>query len=70
MRTGLSQIDELAPQVDLLRKIVDTMGLLGLAGLKYVVHEQSFILQAIVDGLARPEWVMEIDVIAVIPDTP
>jgi enamine deaminase RidA (YjgF/YER057c/UK114 family) len=24
----------------------------------------------IVDGLARPEWVMEIDVIAVIPDTP
>ena len=50
VRTGLSQIDELRPQVDLLRKIGDTLGVLGLAGLKNVVHEQSVFLQAIVDG--------------------
>ena len=55
VRTGMKQVDELEPQADLLKKIGDTLGVLGLASLQDVVRDQSARLRAFVDGASEPD---------------
>ena len=48
VRQGGTQVDELAPQLDLLKKIADTLGVLGLGELRDKVQTETTDLQAIV----------------------
>src|SRR5688500_12985196 len=48
VRQGGTQVDELAPQLDLLKKIADTLGVLGLGELRDKVQTETADLQAIV----------------------
>ncbi|MGB5621789.1 MAG: Hpt domain-containing protein, partial [Gammaproteobacteria bacterium] len=50
VRTGLQRTDDLAPQLELLKKIGDTMGVLGLGTLQSAVQAQADELSAIVSG--------------------
>jgi chemosensory pili system protein ChpA (sensor histidine kinase/response regulator) len=47
VRKGAKQLDELTPQLELLRKISDTLGVLGLGGLRTRVQNEIQQLQAI-----------------------
>jgi chemosensory pili system protein ChpA (sensor histidine kinase/response regulator) len=49
VRQGGTQIDELAPQLELLKKIGDTLGVLGLGELRDKVQGETTDLQAIVN---------------------
>jgi chemosensory pili system protein ChpA (sensor histidine kinase/response regulator) len=56
VRRGGGQSDELAPQLELLKKISDTLGVLGLGELRQRVQEEIQSLSEIVtDGKAPPE---------------
>ncbi len=48
VRQGGTQVDELAPQLELLKKIADTLGVLGLGELRDKVQTETSDLQAIV----------------------
>jgi chemosensory pili system protein ChpA (sensor histidine kinase/response regulator) len=48
VRQGGTQVEELAPQLDLLKKIGDTLGVLGLGDLRDKVQGEATALQAIV----------------------
>ncbi|MBA3563903.1 MAG: Hpt domain-containing protein, partial [Gammaproteobacteria bacterium] len=48
VRTGMGQADELAPQLDMLKKISDTLGVLGLGDLRGHVQVEIAQLQEIV----------------------
>ncbi len=48
VRRGGTQVDELAPQLELLKKIADTLGVLGLGELRDKVQTETAELQAIV----------------------
>ncbi|MGH8185986.1 MAG: Hpt domain-containing protein, partial [Steroidobacteraceae bacterium] len=48
VRQGGTQVDELAPQLELLKKIADTLGVLGLGELRDKVQSETTDLQAIV----------------------
>ncbi|HEY0686942.1 MAG TPA: Hpt domain-containing protein [Steroidobacter sp.] len=48
VRQGGTQVDELAPQLELLKKIADTLGVLGLGDLRDKVQTETADLQAIV----------------------
>ncbi len=48
VRQGGTQVDELAPQLELLKKIADTLGVLGLGELRDKVQTETTDLQAIV----------------------
>ncbi|AMN45796.1 type IV pili sensor histidine kinase and response regulator [Steroidobacter denitrificans] len=48
VRQGGTQVDELAPQLELLKKIADTLGVLGLGELRDKVQAEAGDLQAIV----------------------
>lgn len=48
VRQGGTQVDELAPQLELLKKIADTLGVLGLGELRDKVQTETAELQAIV----------------------
>jgi chemosensory pili system protein ChpA (sensor histidine kinase/response regulator) len=50
VRRGAGQPQELGPQVELLRKIGDTLGVLGLGELRAIVQAQTEKLQKIVGG--------------------
>jgi chemosensory pili system protein ChpA (sensor histidine kinase/response regulator) len=50
VRRGGGQAEELVPQVALLRKIGDTLGVLGLGGLRAKVQEATARLEAIIGG--------------------
>ena len=60
VRRGAGQPKELAPQVEMLRKIGDTLGVLGLGELRANVQGETERLQKIVDGDAaaptKPRW--------------
>src|SRR6266850_1411067 len=47
VRKGGAQLDELAPQLELLKKIADTLGVLGLGGLRGKVQDEIAVLGAI-----------------------
>jgi chemosensory pili system protein ChpA (sensor histidine kinase/response regulator) len=49
VRQGGTQVDELAPQLELLKKIADTLGVLGLGELRDKVQGETTDLQAIVN---------------------
>jgi chemosensory pili system protein ChpA (sensor histidine kinase/response regulator) len=48
VRQGGTQVDELAPQLELLKKIADTLGVLGLGELRDKVQSETTDLQSIV----------------------
>ena len=50
VRRGGGQAEELAPQIELLRKIGDTMGVLGLGELRGLVQEANARLEGVVAG--------------------
>ncbi|UCC15377.1 MAG: Hpt domain-containing protein [Gammaproteobacteria bacterium] len=55
VRTGMTRLDELGSQLDLLKKIGDTLGVLGLGGLKDAVQAQTVSLRDIVEGDDSPD---------------
>ena len=55
VRRAASQPSELAPQLDLLRKIGDTLGVLGLGGLRDRVQTEISSLQALLDAGTNPD---------------
>jgi chemosensory pili system protein ChpA (sensor histidine kinase/response regulator) len=50
VRKGATQVDELVPQLEMLRKISDTLGVLGLGELRDRVLAETGSLEAIVEG--------------------
>jgi chemosensory pili system protein ChpA (sensor histidine kinase/response regulator) len=55
VRTGMENIEELSPQIELLKKISDTMGVLGLGELRETIAAKRFELKTIIDKGARVE---------------
>lgn len=53
VRTGMERVDELAPQVELLKRIGDTLGVLGLGELRDMIRTQQAVLEEVV-GAAKP----------------
>jgi chemosensory pili system protein ChpA (sensor histidine kinase/response regulator) len=54
VRQGGTQVDELAPQLELLKKIADTLGVLGLGDLRDKVQAETTDLQSIVTQRQPP----------------
>ncbi|MCM2312318.1 MAG: Hpt domain-containing protein, partial [Steroidobacteraceae bacterium] len=55
VRKGATQVDDLVPQLEMLRKIADTLGVLGLGQLRDRVQGEIETLQGIVDRRVPPE---------------
>jgi chemosensory pili system protein ChpA (sensor histidine kinase/response regulator) len=55
VRQGGTQVQQLAPQLEMLHKISDTLGVLGLGQLRDRVQSEIETLQAIVEHRAAPE---------------
>ncbi|MDJ0928889.1 MAG: Hpt domain-containing protein [Gammaproteobacteria bacterium] len=49
VRTGMQHVEELSPQVELLKKIGDTLGVLGLGELREIVNSRREELQGIIE---------------------
>ena len=50
VRTGMENVDELVPQIELLKKIGDTLGVLGLGELREIIQVRRGELQDIIDA--------------------
>lgn len=55
VRTGMGDTADLAPQLEMLKKIADTLGVLGLANLRDAIRTEAKELKAIVVAGAVPE---------------
>ena len=55
VRTGMERVEELAPQVELLKKIGDTLGVLGLGELREIIQVRRAELEELVAGRGRPD---------------
>jgi chemosensory pili system protein ChpA (sensor histidine kinase/response regulator) len=55
VRRGATQVDDLVPQLDMLRKISDTLGVLGLGALRARVEGELDSLKAIVERRIPPD---------------
>jgi chemosensory pili system protein ChpA (sensor histidine kinase/response regulator) len=55
VRKGATQVDDLVPQLDMLRKISDTLGVLGLGALRARVEGELDSLKAIVERRIPPD---------------
>ena len=55
VRKGATQVDDLAPQLEMLRKISDTLGVLGLGALRARVEGELEALKAIVERRMAPD---------------
>ncbi|HTW38060.1 MAG TPA: Hpt domain-containing protein [Steroidobacteraceae bacterium] len=64
VRRGAGQVQELAPQVQLLRKIGDTLGVLGLGELRASVRHETERLEAILAGKLKPDEATLVEVAA------
>jgi chemosensory pili system protein ChpA (sensor histidine kinase/response regulator) len=64
VRRGAGQPQELGPQVELLRKIGDTLGVLGLGDLRAIVQAQTEKLGKIVSGSVRADEAMLVEIAA------
>ncbi len=64
VRRGAGQPQGLAPQVELLHKIGDTLGVLGLGELRAAVQGETERLQKIVAGTLQPEHSLLVDIAA------
>jgi chemosensory pili system protein ChpA (sensor histidine kinase/response regulator) len=50
VRTGMQHVEELTPQIELLKKIGDTLGVLGLGDLRETIQQKRAELQQIIDA--------------------
>ncbi len=50
VRTGMQHVEELTPQIELLKKIGDTLGVLGLGDLRETIQRKRGELQQIIDA--------------------
>ncbi len=50
VRTGMEHVEELVPQIELLKKIGDTLGVLGLGELREIIQSRRADLQTIIDA--------------------
>ncbi|HJS88487.1 MAG TPA: Hpt domain-containing protein, partial [Steroidobacteraceae bacterium] len=64
VRRGAGQPQELGPQVELLRKIGDTLGVLGLGELRAIVQAQTEKLEKIVNGSLRADEATLVEIAA------
>ncbi|HEV2269302.1 MAG TPA: Hpt domain-containing protein [Steroidobacteraceae bacterium] len=64
VRRGAGQPQELGPQVELLRKIGDTLGVLGLGELRTIVQAQTEKLEKIVAGSLRADEATLVEIAA------
>jgi len=64
MRRGSDQPQSLTPQVEMLRKIGDTLGVLGLGELRAVVQAQTERLGQIAAGTLHPDGAVLVDIAA------
>ncbi|HYM43112.1 MAG TPA: Hpt domain-containing protein [Steroidobacteraceae bacterium] len=64
VRRGAGQPGELAPQVELLRKIGDTLGVLGLGELRANVQSETERLEKIVSGAAAADDISLVEIAA------
>jgi len=64
VRRGAGQPQELGPQVELLRKIGDTLGVLGLGALRGTVQTQTDRLEKIVSGSLRADEATLVEIAA------
>lgn len=55
VRTGMERVEELAPQIELLKKIGDTLGVLGLGDLREVVQTRRVELEELIAGNEQPD---------------
>ncbi|MEZ5562939.1 MAG: Hpt domain-containing protein [Gammaproteobacteria bacterium] len=55
VRTGMERVEELAPQIELLKKIGDTLGVLGLGELREIVQVRRAELEELVAGRGQPD---------------
>ena len=55
VRTGMQRVEELTPQLELLKKIGDTLGVLGLGDLREIVQSRRQQLQEMIAGGRRPD---------------
>lgn len=55
VRTGMERVEELTPQLELLKKIGDTLGVLGLGELREIVQARREELQEVIGQGCRPE---------------
>ena len=55
VRTGMERVEELAPQLELLKKIGDTLGVLGLGDLREIVQTRREELQDLIAHSRRPD---------------
>ena len=55
VRTGMERVEELAPQIDLLKKIGDTLGVLGLGDLREIVQTRRAELEDLIAGSQQPD---------------
>jgi chemosensory pili system protein ChpA (sensor histidine kinase/response regulator) len=55
VRTGMENIKDLEPQLDMLKKISDTLGVLGLKEASDAIQAQTQSLKSIVDSNSTPE---------------
>ncbi len=64
VRRGAGQLEDLAPQVQLLRKIGDTLGVLGLGELRASVQSETERLERIVAGTLQPDEATLVEIAA------
>ncbi len=64
VRRGAGQPQSLAPQVEMLHKIGDTLGVLGLGELRAAVQAETERLGKIVSGTLQPEHSLLVDIAA------
>ena len=64
VRRGAGQPQELAPQVEMLRKIGDTLGVLGLGELRSKVQLETERLAKIVDGTVKADETVLVEIAA------
>jgi chemosensory pili system protein ChpA (sensor histidine kinase/response regulator) len=55
VRTGMERVEELAPQIELLKKIGDTLGVLGLGDLRESVQTRRAELEQLIGGNRQPD---------------
>ncbi|MCL4721782.1 MAG: Hpt domain-containing protein, partial [Gammaproteobacteria bacterium] len=55
VRTGMERVEELAPQVELLKKIGDTLGVLGLGELREIVQMRRVDLEDLIGRNQQPD---------------
>ncbi|NND37953.1 MAG: hypothetical protein HKN81_12550, partial [Gammaproteobacteria bacterium] len=64
VRTGMEHVEELTPQIELLKKIGDTLGVLGLGDLRETIQQKRGDLQDIIDSGQPVEEAVLLDMAA------